>query len=67
MIISNNRINLDLSEVAILEMLKKDKEYLKELTTKKTCEDDKNEYILQKVAKIGQSSVVKEMLKLEGI
>ena len=46
MIISNNRINLDLSEVAILDMLNKNQDIIKELTTEKTGEESENEYLL---------------------
>ena len=46
MIISNNRINLDLSEVAILDTLNRNQNTIKELTTEKTDEEKDNEYLI---------------------
>ena len=42
-----------------------DKDTMKELTTKKTQEDEQNHgYLIQRVARLGQSSVVDVMLKI---
>lgn len=46
-IMCHNRINLDISEVDTLSMIKRDKEAMKDLTTKKTgVEANKNEYLI---------------------
>lgn len=60
MVISNKRINLDISEVDLLKLIKQDEGTMKELTTKKTEKEDaiQKEYLIQRVAKLGQSSVI---------
>lgn len=68
MIIASSRINLDISEVDLLEMIKRDKETMKELTTKKSEEEAFQQgYLIQKVANIGQSSAIAVMLDIDGV
>lgn len=66
-IISYNRVNLDLSEVNIVKMIENHPSSIKDLTTKKEGEDEHNEYLIQRVAKLGQSSIVREMLKIKDV
>lgn len=66
--ISNNRINLDLTEVDMLSIIKKSESTLKELTTKMNESDEnKKDYLLQRVAKLGQCSIVEEIFKIDGL
>ena len=66
-LISHNRINLDLSEVDMLEIIKNHPESMKDLTTKKEGDQEHDKYLIQRVAKLGQSSIIAKMLKVEGV
>ena len=68
MIISHGRINLDISVVDMLTLIKKDEVAMKELTTKKSEQEAlKKGYLIQRVAKLGQSSVIAVMLQLDNL
>lgn len=66
-IISYNRVNLDLSEVNMLEIIEKDKDCMKELTTKKEGDSANDQYLIQRVANLSQSSIVGAMLKVKDV
>lgn len=68
MVISNGRINLDISEVDMITVIKNDEEIMKELTTKKSEEEErKHSYLIQRIARLGQSSVIEAMLQIDNI
>jgi len=74
--ISNNRINLDLSEVDIKAMVKRSKATLDDLKSKQKILKNsrgieyysvKNQTLIQEIARLGQSSVVTDIMDIEGV